>query len=342
MTQANDSSINIAAGPPEGASPRHRRRRWLRLTLVGLMAVLAVVVASALVVAYWWQPPAEEGFRSPYLAQIHSQYADTPIARFHYTKTGDGPPVVLVPGGGQWLYSYRDTVPVLARQFTVYAVDLPGQGYTTLKQDDFGYDLDAMSAALGSFLDAVGLQRTSLVGHSWGGATSLYFAEREPERVDRLVLMASPGLDVPSSWDWRPLEFPVVGELIGKLMTKQNSAATQRKSFARADRVTPDLVDENWAPLSRPENREALWMQQRRFDYELTEQRLGDVRSPTLVIWGDQDQFDEPWQATELARRISGATARVLPGCGHSVHEDCPDEVNMELAGFLHQDSPTE
>ncbi|MGV0810583.1 alpha/beta hydrolase [Mycolicibacterium boenickei] len=343
MTQANVPDANdVAAGPNAGAGSRHRRRRRLRPVLVGLITALVAVVVSALVVAYWWKPAAQEGFRSPYLAQIVSRYADTPIARFHYTKTGHGPPVVLVPGGGQWIYSYRDTVPVLARQFTVYAVDLPGQGYTTLRQDDFRYDLDAMSAALGSFLDAVGLRRTSLVGHSWGGATSLYFAERAPERVDRLVLLASPGLDVPSSWDWRPLEIPVVGELIGKLMTKENSAATQRKSFARADRVTPDLIDENWAPMSRPANREALWLQQRRFDYALTEQRLGDVRSPTMVIWGDQDQFDEPWQAGELANRIPGGTARVLPGCGHSVHEDCPDEINLELADFLRQPLPTE
>ncbi|WP_344679481.1 hypothetical protein [Saccharopolyspora taberi] len=53
-------------------------------------------------------------------------------------------------------------------------------------------------------------------------------------------------------------------------MTKENSAATQRKSFAHDDRVTPELVDENWAPLSRRDNREALWSQQRSFDYSLT------------------------------------------------------------------------
>ncbi|KHO24761.1 alpha/beta fold hydrolase [Mycolicibacterium setense] len=332
MAQADTASEN------DDAAHTHenpRRRRWVRRTFIGVTAGLVALIASTLVVAYWWQPPTDEDFQSPYLAEIQSQYADTPVARFHYTKTGNGPAVVLVPGGGQWIYSYRNTIPALSRQFTVYAVELPGQGYTTVKQNDFRYDLQAMSSALAAFLDAVGLRQASLVGHSWGGATSLYFAERQPERVNKLVLMASPGLDVPSSWDWRPLEFPVVGELVGKLMTKGNSEATQRKSFARPGRVTPELVEENWAPLSRPENRAALWLQQRRFDYALTEQRLGDVRSPTLVIWGDEDQFDKPWQATELARRIPGAAARVLPGCGHSVHEDCPDEVNPQLVDFL-------
>ncbi|MFG1686395.1 alpha/beta fold hydrolase [Nonomuraea sp. NPDC049269] len=76
-------------------------------------------------------------------------YVETPVARFHYTKTGSGSPVVLIAGGAQWQYSYRDTIPVLAREHTVYAVDMPSQGYTTGK-DDFAYDLPAMSDALGS------------------------------------------------------------------------------------------------------------------------------------------------------------------------------------------------
>ncbi len=100
---------------------------------------------------------------------------DAPVARFHYTITGHGPPVVPLPGGTLWIYSYRETIPGLAKRFTVVAVELPGQGNTTLKRHSFGYDLEAMSGALGSFMDAVGLPRASVVGHFWDGAVSLYF-----------------------------------------------------------------------------------------------------------------------------------------------------------------------
>ncbi|GAA0954722.1 alpha/beta hydrolase [Actinocorallia libanotica] len=319
--------------PAPGAGPRPKRR-WLRRTLAALAGLLAVLMVSALGVAYVWQPSAS-GFASPYLARIESRYADTGLARFHYTKTGRGAPVVLVAGGGQWLYSYRDTVPALAADRTVYAVDLPGQGYTTLKKDGFSYDLDAMADALGVFMDAVGLRTASVVGHSWGGSWSLYFAERRPERVDRLVLMGSTGLDVPSSWDWRPLELPVVGESMGKLMRKSDAARTLRKAFANPERVTDEVVDEDWAPMSRPANREALWTSQRNLDYSLTQRLMGKVTAPTLVLWGGEDRFDEPWQAAAMAERIPGATSRVLPGCGHNVHEDCPAEANPVIAGFL-------
>lgn len=328
-----DSSRPIA--PAAEQEHRGRGRRWAQRTLAGVGGLLTLLMVAALLLAYVWQPPEDRGYRSPYLTQVPSRSVDTPVARFHYTRTGHGPPLVLLPGGTLWIYSYREVIPQLAKQFTVFAVDLPGQGYTTLKRRHFAYDLEAMSDALGSFMDAVGLPRASVVGHSWDGAVSLYFAERHPERVSRLVLIDSPGLDDPSSWDFRPLQVPVVGELIGNLMTKSAFKDTLRKGFAHPERLTRQEVDEYWAPLSLRQNRRAMWMLQRNLHYSLTERRLGDVRAPTLVLWGGRDRFDEPWQAGELGRRIHGATVRILPGCGHMVHEDCPAQATRTLVGFL-------
>src|SRR5690606_26972750 len=155
--------------------------RWVAL-------VVAALAAVTLFVAYVWQPAPVEGYRSAY----ESAYLDTPEARSHYSRTGSGSPVVLVAGGAQWLYSYRDTIPAPAREHTVYAVELPGPGYTTGK-GDLAYGAPAMARALGSFGDAAWLGTVPLVGPSWGGAWSLYYAERNPSRVDRLVLLDSPG-----------------------------------------------------------------------------------------------------------------------------------------------------
>jgi pimeloyl-ACP methyl ester carboxylesterase len=62
---------------------------------------------------------------------------------------------------------------------------------------------------------------------------------------------------------------------------------------------------------------------------------LPAVRAPTLVLWGSEDWFDAPAQAPELGRRIPGARVRILPGCGHSAHEDCPAAANAALLDFL-------
>lgn len=307
-------------------------KRWTSRALLALAAVLAVLVAGTLVVAYVWQPQPVE-YDSPYLEQIESKFVDTPVARFHYAQTGHGSPVILVAGGGQWLYSYRDLVPALAAQHTVYAVDLPGQGYTTMNESGFAFDLDSMAGALGTFMDAVGLRDASIVGHSWGGSWSMYFAQRHPDRVERLVLIGSTGLDVPSSPDWRPLEYPVVGELVGKLMRDSDAAAMQRKAFANP--VSDEVIAENWAPMSRPENRKAMWMLQRNLDFSVTQRLMPEMTTPTFILWGGADRFDEPWQAADMAGRIPGASYEVLSGCGHNVHEDCPDRATPLIVAFL-------
>lgn len=104
-----------------------------------------------------------------------------------------------------------------------YVVDLPGQGWTVLHHASFGWDPPAMTTALASFLDAVHLQRTALVGNSWSGGWALSFAQRYPQRVSRLVLIDSSGLKVPDIWAWRVFKIPVLGELLASFDVTKGS-----------------------------------------------------------------------------------------------------------------------
>jgi 4,5:9,10-diseco-3-hydroxy-5,9,17-trioxoandrosta-1(10),2-diene-4-oate hydrolase len=299
-----------------------------------LAASATLLVAAVLLIAYAWQPPAAEGYRSPYLSRIHSVYADTAVARFHYTKTGQGAPVVLIAGGAQWQYSYRDTIPALAENHTVYAVDLPSQGYTQAAEN-FAYTIPAMADAIGAFLDAVGLEKASLVGHSWGGAWSLSFAERYPQRVDKLVLLDSPGLNKELASQTAVFDVPVVGEFAVKLMRRADFETSLRSAFNHQDRVTAEVVDENWAWMSRPEQREAFVELVRSQDYDPIDHGLGSITASTLIVWGQNDQWLPAAYAHEYARRIPDAEVKVIPGAGHNVHEDDPAQVNPLLAEFL-------
>ena len=322
------------AGPDEqppapGQRPARRRRgpRWVAGTV-------ALLVAAVLFIAYGWQPPAVAGYRSPYLSQIHSLYADTPVARFHYTKTGRGTPVVLIAGGAQWQYSYRHTIPALAENHTVYAVDLPSQGYTRAAAD-FPYTIPAMADAIRAFLDAVGVEKASLVGHSWGGTWSLSFVERHPERVDELVLLDSPGLNKELAPQTAVFGVPVVGEVVVKLMRRADFETSLRSAFANEERVTAEVVDENWAWMSRPEQREAFVTLVRNQEYAPIDQGLERITARTLIVWGQDDQWLPASYAHEYAARIPGAEAKVIPGAGHNVHEDDPAQVNPVLVEFL-------
>jgi pimeloyl-ACP methyl ester carboxylesterase len=76
---------------------------------------------------------------------------------------------------------------VRARESNDAAAPLPGQGYTRLHDRRSGWNLAAMTAAIGTFMDAVGVRRAELAGNSWGGGWALAFAQRHPERVNPLL-----------------------------------------------------------------------------------------------------------------------------------------------------------
>ncbi|MFI6602140.1 alpha/beta fold hydrolase [Nonomuraea sp. NPDC050536] len=312
------------------------QRRGPSRALKGVAALLAGLVAAILTLAYAWQPPEERDFHSSW--SVDSHFVDTPVARFHYTKAGKGSPVVLLPGGTLWSYTYRDTIPALAKDHTVYAVDPPGYGYTTVHDEDFGYDVQAMADALSSFMDAVGVPRASIVAHSLNGSVALYLAETRPERVDKLVLMAPLGLNAPVNFNLELMRVPVIGEAVTKLMGRSTFASGLSGAYARGERMTSRVVDEYWAPLSRRPNRKAMWKQVRMIDLSLVDRKLGDIRAPTLILWGDRDEFVSPEQADRLRRRIPGSTLRLFPGLGHVLHEDAPALVNLELLAFLDTD----
>jgi pimeloyl-ACP methyl ester carboxylesterase len=192
-----------------------------------------------------------------------------------------------------------------------------------------------MSGAIEAFFDATGLDRASLVGHSWGGAWSLYFAETRPGRVDRLVLLDAPGLDAERARQTEIFKVPVIGEAAANVTTRDLYADSLRSAFSHEERVTDEMIDEGWAWFSRPEQREAFVALTRGLDFDETHARLGDVAAPTLILWGGDDAWLPSSQAEGLAERIADARAEILPGCGHNVHEDCPEAAVPLIATFL-------
>jgi len=316
----------------------HVPRRWWRRAGAAVLIAMLLGAAAAVYGAYGYVPPEPgRSYHSAYLAGVPWHYADTPVARFFYLHEGTGTPVVLIPPGGAPAYAWHNQLTALAGAgHSVYVVDLPGQGRTVLHDPGFGWDLPAMTSALASFLDAVGLRRTALVGNSWSGGCALAFAQRYPQRVSRLVLVDSSGLNVPDIWAWRVFKVPVLGELLANFDVTQGSVRSFLDMAMYHTRlVTAQMVNEFWAPATYRVNRRATVLLERRLDWSQTQARLGSTATPTLILWGRQDRVLASWQAGQLARALPHAAAHVLPGCGHLLELDCPRQANQYLAGFL-------
>jgi pimeloyl-ACP methyl ester carboxylesterase len=105
----------------------------------------------------------------------------------HYQAVGDGQDVVTMIHGltGNLAVWHLRIIPLLQDEFRLLTYDLRGHGYS--QSPSSGYTLDDMATDLGELLDALDIQRTSIVGHSYGADVALYFAHRHPERVNRVV-----------------------------------------------------------------------------------------------------------------------------------------------------------
>src|SRR5215211_3386713 len=122
----------------------------------------------------------------------HMRWVEVEGSPVNVVELGTGPPVVFVHGlGGSW-QNWLEQLPEFSRDFRVVAFDLPGFGESPMPQDEIS--ISRSGRLVVGLLDALGIERASLVGNSMGGFVTSEVAVQAPERVDRLVLVSSAGI----------------------------------------------------------------------------------------------------------------------------------------------------
>jgi pimeloyl-ACP methyl ester carboxylesterase len=201
--------------------------------------------------------------------------------------------------------------------------------------------MDANIELLRGLMDALGIEKAILVGNSAGGAVSVAFALRYPERVEALILV-DPGLGGgrgPQFPDWAlPLMRTPQMRHIGPLLVR-NIAVDGDESILRAWSDPSKVTDEIFAGYHKP-------LQANNWDralYELTfappypelRPMLPELKTPAFIIGGEDDQLIRPWYFEAIAQEIPGAQLILLPQCGHLPHEECPNVFMLNVIQFL-------
>ena len=262
--------------------------------------------------------------------------ADT---RVRYYQAGSGPPVILLHGLGEAAVIWYANVEPLARGHTVYAPDLPGHGASD--EPPWEYSLENSVYFLEAFMDALGLERASLVGNSMGGLVALALALERPQRVRRLVLEDAAGLGREIAGFLRFMSMPILGELL----VSNRPNATQwvlRQVFHNKAHVTERLVSLIHKERSRPGNTAAMLKMLRvgvsplgvRPAINLTT-RLRELQVPTIVFWGREDRVFPLAHGKRAARLIPEGKLRVFEQCGHWPHLEVSQAFNRALLDFL-------
>jgi len=328
--------------------PRARpARRWPRRTLYALGSLCGLGVLLLLSVAYVYQPPEDRTNVPAYLSWMQTRHLDHYVAagnfRLHYLHVGSGEPVVLLPGGGGWIYDFRDIIAALAPHYAVYAIDPPGDGYTTplAKNPNYNriYTFASIDHALLAFMNALHLRTAAFVGNSWGGGYALYFAERHPARVSKLVSLDGEGPnldDTGGQVSWELAKWPVLGEVEMKLTATPGYVRQELESLFVHRTVTDDMVREYYIPYSFHSNLISQWVLTRNLDWSVTEQLLPTMHTPLLIIWGKQDTLMPASLFVPRWRQLAPcATIVEINQAGHTVHDDQPAQVNRLLLRFL-------
>jgi pimeloyl-ACP methyl ester carboxylesterase len=273
--------------------------------------------------------------RSEYLQEHASSFLSTAHFRIHFLHAGSGLPMILIHGGGVWLYSFRHNIGPLSEISCVYALDMPGYGFTGIVNHALPMGLDTMTLAVREFMDGLHIDKATLVGHSWGGGWALAYALACPERVDRIVLIDSSGLDVPDVPEWELLKMPVIGGILLRFLTADMVRKRLELSFAHKDIVDDAMAREVYLPMKIPANRKAQTLLARNLSWSLIEKRLDKLDHRVLLIWGEQDRYLDVGLAKRFKEKIRNIRVEIIRDCGHSAHEEAPEKVNRFITEFL-------
>lgn len=255
--------------------------------------------------------------------------------RVHYLDEGSGPVVVFLHGSGNGASGYsnfKGNYPALVQAgYRVILPDLIGFGYSD-KPDNVEYPLAFFVECVKQALDAIGVEKVTLVGNSLGGAVALGFALSHPQNVERLVLMAPGGVsDMPDY-----LAMPGMAAMFAHMSTGQPfTHETMKAFFIKAFVVNPDCVDDALVAerlalmkLQNPQVMKTMKVP------NLTE-RLGEIQCPALTFWGINENMMPENGILRLAKGLKNGRLLTVPNCGHWVMIEHRELFNRTVLDFL-------
>jgi pimeloyl-ACP methyl ester carboxylesterase len=278
------------------------------------------------------------------LQHIGLQHIEIHGHRVGYRSAGSGPVIVLVHGMAGSSATWRFVMPALAERFTVVAPDLVGHGASEKPRGD--YSLGAFASGVRDLLLALGHDRATLVGQSFGGGVAMQFAYQFPERCERLVLVSSGGLGAEVNMLLRLLALPGAELVLPLACTNwlHDGVVSVAGWLAKIGVHSGPQLTETWnsyGSLGDAETRTAF-LHTLRSVIDVSGQRVSAAdrlylaaEVPTLIIWGDKDRIIPVEQGRAAHEAIPGSRLEVFEGTGHFPHCEHPDQFCEALIDFM-------
>jgi pimeloyl-ACP methyl ester carboxylesterase len=271
-------------------------------------------------------------------------FVDVAGVRVYYLHAGSGRPVLLVHGLVGSSANWRNNIAAIAQHASVYAIDLVNMGKSE-RVEGLDSGLCASANRIVAAMDALDLAEADIVAHSHGGAVALMLAALYPRRVRRLILFAPANPYCRSSDPIMRVYGTPWGGFLARLLPYV-PAPIQRMALGQvyggADRVVDSCLREVVDGLRKPGTLSHVLGIVRGWAAERAKLKtaLRRVRRvPTLLVWGDRDCTVSLNSAAKLHRKLRASELVVLPGAGHGLFEERPEEANRIMVEWLRRDS---
>lgn len=276
------------------------------------------------------------------------QFVDVAGVNYHYLHAGEGEKTILLLHGGGLDYaqlSWELLIPHLSEEYRIIAPDLPGYGESD--QPNVKFNVPYYIKFLKQFLDSLSIEKTSLVGISMGGAISTGFTLENPERVEKLVLVDSYGLQRKAPMHKLSYLFVRLPGMRAMTYWSLRNRALVKYSLSsilkRPGSLTDELIDLVHEQVKRPGVAKAFSdLQDGDIDWHGLKtnylDRLNEIMSQTLIIHGEKDSLVPLGSSQEAHRLITGSEIYIMAGCGHWPQRDNPEEFNRVVKDFFVED----
>lgn len=263
---------------------------------------------------------------------VHHKSVNAGTIKTKYLSAGQGDPVILLHGNISYGISWFPVIGPLSSRYRVIAPDVVGYGESD--KPPASYDDSYYCSWLSDFMDALGLQRAHIVGHSQGGAIALHYALDYPERVEKLVIVNSGGLGRLESIGvffalfWYVL-FPSHKAYlrIGKYSVHESEKSIELEALRGYGVEASRMPGARRAPLLSG-----------KVGSRIPPEQLSSISQETFLIWGEQDKYFSVSQAEDAHKSIPGSQIRIINNSGHVPFYDQPVEFNNVLMRFLLSD----
>ncbi len=259
----------------------------------------------------------------------------------HYRIEGKGMPILLVHGTGSSLHTWDDWTLKLKENYQVIRMDLPAFGLTGPNKSG-DYSIKQYTHFLEEFVVKMKLDSMFLAGNSLGGNIAWNYASKNPEKVQKLILVDASGLPTnkPQPWIFKMAKTPVLSNLFLYITPKSIIEDNLKQVYEDDTKISDALITRFHDMALREGNRKAF-VDRAKIDFTTSEaskkEQLQNIQTPTLLIWGAKDTWIPLDNGKRMDALLPNSKLVVLQNSGHVPMEENPKESFKVLNDFLNQ-----